>query len=132
MDCDVQPCAATTPTRTFRVDLVPPAFQVPSSVTVLIGYRSDLVSLPGTGTTPGARIRQRPSGATVTVNDLDYAVRVVVSRAGGLSEGRLFLADFDSCSGAAVPTVADFACTIEGCASSFGPIDGCRCAVVTP
>jgi hypothetical protein len=128
----VQPCAAATPLRAFQVNLVAPAFQVPSSVTVQIGYRSNLVSLPGSGTAPAARIRSRPSGATVTPNDLDYALRVVVSRAGGLSAARLFIVDLDSCSGAATPTTADFSCEVGGCSSSNGPIDGCTCTVVSP
>lgn len=105
---------------------------MPSSVTIEIGYRSNLISLPGSGSAPATRIRSRPSGSTVTPNDLDYALRVVASRAGGLPAGRLFIIDFDSCSGAAVPTIADLSCTMTGCSNSSGPIDGCTCALGPP
>jgi hypothetical protein len=131
-DCVIGACTAAAPVQTFRVNLTPPPFQDPSSVTVLIGYRSTIVSLPGNGSAPAARVRMRPSGATVTVNDLDYALRTVVTRPGGLTPGRLFVVDFDPCAGAAAPTTADFACTVEGCANQFGPIEGCTCSVVNP
>lgn len=101
-------------------------------MTLLIGYRDNLISLPGNGTAPAARIRLRPSGSTVTPNDLDYALRVVMSRAGGLPAGRLFVVDFDSCSGAAAPTTADLSCTVAGCSNSSGPISGCTCSVLNP
>jgi hypothetical protein len=68
----------------------------------------------------------------VTPNDLDYALRVVLSRAGGLPTGRLFVVDFDSCAGAAAPTTADLACTVTGCSNSSGPISGCTCSVLNP
>lgn len=128
----MQPCASVTPLRSFRIDLAPPPFQDASSVTVLIGYRDNLISLPGSGTAPAARVRSRPTGSTVTPNDLDYALRVVVSRAGGLAAGRLFIVDFDSCSGAPAPTTADLSCSVAGCSNSSGPIAGCTCSVNNP
>jgi hypothetical protein len=68
------------------------------------------------------------------VNDLNYAVRVVVNAQAGITipNGRLFTVDFDTCQGTAAVAPADFACTIESCGSSFGPIEGCSCTVRTP
>lgn len=99
-------------------------------MTVLIGYKSDRVSLPGTRTAVGSRVKNRPSSSIVTANDLDYALRVVVTRQGSLSPGRLFTVDFDSCRDAAAVMATDFGCAVEGCASSFGTVEGCTCSVL--
>jgi hypothetical protein len=57
----------------------------------------------------------------------------VYTRASGISETlRLFNVGFDSCQGAPAPTLADFACTVEGCAYNFGPLTGCTCTVANP
>lgn len=97
------------------------------------GYRSNRVSLPGSGSAAGARIKNRPSGTSQLVNDLNYAVRVLIQGLGGATvpNGRLFTIDFDSCQGAMSVTPADFGCQIESCGSSFGPVDGCTCTVTT-
>jgi hypothetical protein len=65
----------------------------------------------------------------VIVNDLDESVQVVVSRTDKFKEGSLFQVDFDRCAGAAAPKSADFTCTVADCASSFGAVTGCTCAV---
>ena len=121
-DCVVHPCTVTAPTRTFQVNFTPPAGQDVSAVTVLVGYRSDLVSLPGSGASSNltARFQNKPSGSVLAPFDLDYAVRVVMQRTALFSAGRLFTVDFDSCQGAAAPTASDF-----GCANTFGSVEGC-------
>jgi hypothetical protein len=138
-DCTVAPCTVPSPapTVTFRVNWSPPFGVDASSTTVLLAYRSALVSLPGSGaasgqTPPANRIVNRPSNAIVSVNDFDYAIRVVVTRSGSITPGRLFNVNYDRCTGAAAPAVSDFACTVQGCASSSGDIAGCTCVVVTP
>jgi hypothetical protein len=133
-DCMVRACTATTPTQTFTVSFTVPPAQDVSSITVVVGYRTDFLSIPGSGTasTVGSRVKNKPSNAIVGINDLDYALRVVVTRSNPIPVGRLFTVDFDSCAGAAVPTVVDVACTVEGCATSFGAVEGCSCAVTLP
>jgi hypothetical protein len=122
------------PIQTFRIDLAVDSERTPSAVTILLGYRSSLVSLPGSGnaTTVRQRVKNTPSNAIVQVNDLDYALRVVLSRGSGIAVGRLFTVDFDSCTSAAAARIGDFGCTIEGCGGGSGPIEGCSCAVTTP
>lgn len=157
MDCKVKNCTPTTTVVTFNTTFSPPPGQDASSVTALVGYRSDRVSIPGKGTgsctggskdgkacttgtdcpggqctLPKSRIKNTPPGSIVGVNDLDYGVRVVLTRSGQIAAGRIFSVDFDTCQGAAAVAVADFGCTVEGCATSFGSIDGCTCTVVTP
>jgi hypothetical protein len=133
-DCAVGPCTVPTPapTITFRVNWSPPFGVDASSTTVRVAYRSTLVSLPGSGSAPASRVTLRPPNSIVAVNDLDYALRVVITRSGAITPGRLFNVNFDRCGGAAAPTPSDFACTVEGCASSFGDVAGCTCQVVTP
>jgi len=133
-DCAVGPCTVPSPAPTvaFRVNWAPPFGVDASSITVQVAYRSSLVSLPGSGSAPGARVTNRPSNSIVSINDLDYALRVVVTRSGAITPGRLFNVNFDRCASAAAPTPADFVCTVQGCASSFGEVAGCTCTVVTP
>ena len=133
-DCTVLSCTATTPIQTFRVDLEAPVGSAPSAISVLIGYRSNRVSLPGTGSGAASRVKGRPTGTSQLVNDLNYALRVTLQAQAGLSipNGKLFTVDFDSCQGAMAVTPADFGCAIDSCGSSFGPIDGCSCSVSLP
>lgn len=133
-DCTIGPCTVPSPapTVTFRVNWTSPFGVDASSTTVVVAYRDTLVSLPGSGTTPGTRVTLRPANSIVSVNDLDYALRVVVTKSGAIAPGRLFHVNFDRCGSAAAPTVSDFACTVTGCASSFGDVTGCTCQVVTP
>jgi hypothetical protein len=104
---------------------------VPTSVTTLVGYKSNVVQLPGSGIVGSvqARIMMRQSGASYLGNDLDYALRTVVQKAAGLALGTLNSIIFDRCSGAPLPTAADFGCTVEGCADEFGLLGGCTCTI---
>jgi hypothetical protein len=132
-DCVVQPCTAASPTVTVQVNFIAPAADDALSAIVLVGYQSDLVSLPGAGSAPGSRVKNRLSNSIVQVNDLDYALQVEVSRfSGRIPSGRLVTADFDACDGAPGPTAADFGCSVMSCSNAFGPVDGCRCTVSTP
>jgi hypothetical protein len=133
-DCTVLACTPTPPIQTFRIDFHAPEGSNPSAVSALVGYRSNRVSLPGSMGMPGSRVKMRPSGTSQLVNDLNYAVRVLIQAqsGGSIPSGKLFTVDFDSCQGAVAESPADFGCTIESCGSSFGPIDGCSCTVTTP
>ena len=131
-DCTVLACTATPPIQTFRINFQAPEGSAPSAVSALVGYRSDRVSLPGSGGSPSSRVKNRPTGTSQLVNDLNYAVRVLIQGQSGVTipDGRLFTIDFDSCQGAMSVTPADFGCQVESCGSSFGPIAGCSCVVV--
>ena len=79
-------------------------------------------------------MKNRPPSTSQLVNDLNYALRVVINATAGaaIPNGRLYTVDFDGCQGAAATTPSDFGCTIESCGSSTGPISGCTCTVVLP
>lgn len=133
-DCVIHECTPSGSQVTFAVNFAPPAGQDATSVTVLVGYRSDIVSIPGTGTASSvsARVKNKPPNSIPGVNDLDYGLRVVLSRSAPIAAGRLFTVDFDTCGGAGAPTAADASCIVEGCATGFGPLDGCTCTVSGP
>ncbi|HVM96125.1 MAG TPA: hypothetical protein VMT89_07035, partial [Candidatus Acidoferrales bacterium] len=111
-DCSVKSCTAAGTMTTLAVIFASPS-RPASGVTVQVGYRSDLVSLPGTGaaSSVSSRVKNRPQNSIFAVNDLDYALRVVASRAGSFADGRLFTVAFDDCFGGAAPQLDDFSCT---------------------
>jgi hypothetical protein len=132
-DCVVQPCSPTTPTVPFVIDLVPPLGFNPTTVTVLVGYDSSRMSIPGSGT--AASVRQRvvapaPIPLTYAPNDLDYAVRVLVSR--NVPVEQIATATFDRCIEQPAPTMDDLACTVETCSQGGSPVPGCTCTVRVP
>lgn len=132
-DCTVQPCEPGGETIDFVFDLVAPPGQSPTGVTVRLGYRSELIDIPGMG---GQRpVLERvnapdPAPVPFIVNDAGYAVSVVLGRTTPITE--LFTITFDRCTGAPEPTVDDFGCAIVGCASGGPPIEGCECLVRVP
>ncbi|HVM96124.1 MAG TPA: hypothetical protein VMT89_07030 [Candidatus Acidoferrales bacterium] len=133
-DCAIRSCTATTPVRTATINFTAPDGANVTGITVLVGYRSGTISLPGTGaaSTVGARVKNKPSNVIAAVNDLDYALRVVLSRSTTIPAGRLFTVDFDGCQGAVAPTAASFGCHVEQCANTFGNVQGCTCSVAFP
>ncbi len=133
-DCAIAACTDAGTDTTVRVNFTVPLGEMATSATVLVGYRSAAVSIPGSGlaSSVSQRVQMRPSGASFNVNDLDYALRAVVNRNAGLSAGRLFTILFDNCQGVPPPNPADFGCTVEGCAGMFGTIQNCGCAVAAP
>lgn len=132
-DCQVLSCTDGGTDATFRVDFDAPAGETATSVTFLVSYKSNLLSIPESGIVPMVqqRILMRPSGSSVLGNDLDYAVRAVVTRTAGLAESRVFNVLFDVCQGA-TPSASDLGCIIEGCSGEFGLIQGCLCTVALP
>jgi hypothetical protein len=131
-DCAVQPCAPTSTNFSVTADLVPPLGQDPTAATILLAYDSSRLSIPGSGNDASVRQRVRPPAPlpqSFNVNDLNYGVRVVITRSTPLAV--LFMASFDVCQGAS-GSLADIACIVEGCAASAGPVRGCSCAVRSP
>ena len=129
-DCQISACTASG-TKKFTVHYS--GTRDASSLSILVGYRSDRVSLPGNAnqSTVGQRVTERPSG-TFIVNDLNYALRTVMGGTNPKPSGKLYAVEFDLCRNAPAPTTDDFGCTVEGCSDAFGPIPGCVCTVENP
>ena len=124
-------CRPAKSTVSFAVDFTPPKAPDVSTALLRIGYRSDRVSLPGTGGEKSVQRRIKPATdiAMLVPNDLEYALRLVVGRPGGIPVGRLVTIEFDRCEGAPPPTPSDLSCEVETCASSTGAVDTCRCQI---
>jgi hypothetical protein len=131
-DCAVHPCDPAPTRRTVTVSFTPPSDVTVAGTTLFVGYRSGVISLPGSGSAASVkeRLKDLPAKAIVAVNDLDYGIRVVLSRSDGFAAGKVFTIEFDRCAGAAEPTAADVSCIVEGCATVFGPASGCACTAV--
>lgn len=131
-DCAVRPCSATATAFSVTADLNPPLGQAPTAATILLAYDSGRLSIPGSGSDASVRQRVRPPAPlpqSFAVNDLNYAVRVVITRSTPLAV--LFSASFDVCEGA-TGSLAYVACIVEGCAAGAGPVRGCSCSVRSP
>jgi hypothetical protein len=130
-DCTVQACRPGKSHAVFGVDFTPPDAPDVSTVVLWVGYRSDRLSLPGTGMEKSvhSRIKSPPGGSMLVTNDQDYALRAVASGTKAIPAGRLFTIEFDRCEGAPAPTVADLSCAVDACASSSGPAQGCHCTI---
>lgn len=135
-DARVLPCTETEQEFAVQLDLVfpPPPAEPISAAVILLAYRSDQVILPGRGLEPLVRrgvLPPPPPPTVFTPLDFDYAVRVTIGRAPFQQSG-FATATFHLCEGASTPTLADFACTVEGCAGNAGPIAGCGCSISIP
>lgn len=134
-DCVVSPCTPTANMPSFAIHFTGVVGTIPTTVTVLLGYQSDLVSIPGASNE--LSVRQRityppPLPFPQSPNDLNYALRLVVGRTAGIPNGLLATVKLDQCQGALTAVPADFACTMEGCAGGGGAINGCTCTVMLP
>jgi hypothetical protein len=127
-DCHPSTCK-TKDRRGVVVELTPPpGYATVGAVTVLLSLRSGVLGLPGEKDAPAAtaRVHTRHPSAQVFVNDLGYAVRVVVSDRRGLPVGPLVDVDIDACQGATA-TAMDLSCRVESCASGGGRVRDCSC-----
>lgn len=127
-DCQVQSCTASG-RHVFEVSYS--GSRAATSLSVILGYRSSVLSLPGQAnqSSVGARVTERPSG-TFIVNDLNYALRTVIGGSSPKPTGKLFVVDFDGCLGAGQPSGDDLACALDGCSDGFGQISDCTCTAV--
>jgi len=130
-DCTAQPCAAGKSRAKFAVEFTPPPAPDVTTVLLRIGYRTDRMGLPGSGTDQAVRARVKPMAHTpmLVPNNAQYALRVVVGGPPAVQSGQLVTVEFDRCQGAPPPTVADLSCQVEACANSAGPVDGCQCKI---
>jgi hypothetical protein len=133
-DAVVSACTPEGDTVIFEVNFSAAIGTIPTSATMLIGYRSDRLSIPGSGASRDVRGRvsaEPPAPFVFTPNDLDYALRAIVIRTSPMEQGRQLTVEFDACS-ANGATTSDLACTVEGCSGAGGPIQNCSCEIVAP
>jgi cysteine-rich repeat protein len=139
-NCRIEFCSPSALTVGTTVNFTKPAAVNVGSMVVFVNYPDGKASLPGVGnsSTVRARITSLPTGFVHTANDLDYAIREVISPStpgNVLAGAQLFKASFDRCSGAVAPTAGEFTCTVEQVGapngSSISPA-GFTCTVTIP
>ena len=131
--CVIQTCSPTASTRTFTVSFAG-GVNV-AAVQVLLDYPEGKISIPGSGSDSNVTgsITNTPPGALLVSNDLDYALIQSVTSLSALTAGPIFTVHFNDCSGATVPTAADFTCTVTDAAdTSFNTVTGVTCSVSAP
>lgn len=130
---DCEPTKCTPHNRyTFQVRVLPPLGAEPIAATLHVSYRTDRLSIPGTGQDKEvlARIDFGPDPGITAVNDQDYSLRLVRSQGKGLTNPYVSI-QFDGCVDApAAPSADDIVCVVEGCAGAGGVIEGCTCVVI--
>ena len=133
-DCAPAACKAGGKRRA-TIELSPQAgYEKIGAVTVLLAYRGGILAVPGEKSAAAvkARVKARQRGAQVFVNDLGYALRVVVSSNEGLPAGPLLDVDLDTCAGAPAAQVADLSCRVESCAQGGKRLRLCTCSAALP
>jgi cysteine-rich repeat protein len=139
-DCMIRDCQFTASTLDADVLVQGPADVLLGALQVFISYPDGVVALPSSGAQASIAISNLPDDAfSTSVNDLDYAVRVVTVGPDGLTLGtappnRFFTAQFTLCQGATGPSASDFQCTVEN-ATSVGGDDvtaNTTCSVALP
>ncbi len=139
-NCRIEFCSPTLTRQDTTVTFTKPAGVNVGSIVVFVNYPDAKVSLPGVGngSTVRARITTLPTGFVHTANDLDYAIREVLSPSlpGNILNGStLFKASYDLCSGATAPAAGEYTCTVEQVGAPNGsPISptGFGCSVTIP
>jgi cysteine-rich repeat protein len=139
-NCRVESCTPTAVRQDTTVVFTKPAGVNVGSMVVFVNYPDGKVSLPGVGngSTVRARITSLPTGFVHTANDLDYAIREVLSPQlpGNILNGSTLLkASYDLCSGQTAPTAAAYTCTVEQVGSPTGTAispAGFTCSVTIP
>jgi hypothetical protein len=108
------------------------------TVVVLVDYPEGKVNILGSGgAIPNGTFTDGPDLASLSPNDFDHALKMVVAGASGgaIPVGLLFKTHYESCDGAAAPIASDFTCTVLDAADT--PVgahipSGVTCAVTVP
>lgn len=125
-NCVIHACQNTASMLNVDVLVQVPAGLTPGALVTFLRYPDGVVSLPSSGAAASVAISNLPDDAfTTTVNDLDYAVRVVAVGPDGLTLGDtppnlFFTAQFTLCQGANAPAASDFYCKVENATAVEG------------
>jgi cysteine-rich repeat protein len=137
--CVIQACQFSTTMLDVDVFVHTPDGVTPGVLQVFLRYPDGVVALPSSGAAAAVAISNLPDVFATIVNDLDYAVRVIVEDPGGFvldgpPAGRLFTAQFTLCQGATTPAAADFHCSVENATAVEGTdvTDTTTCSVALP
>lgn len=134
-DCTINGCSTpgAGPVGTVNLQGVPGGTNL-SSVIVFVSYPDGDVRIPGTGADPSVSNALTPGNGTasITPNDLDYGIRMLVQDAFLPLGNSPVSIQFDACNGASV-TDSDFDCWVEEVFDDGAqPVPGVTCSVDVP
>jgi cysteine-rich repeat protein len=134
-DCIVDPCTPNAGTN-VPVSVTVAGNNDIGAVTVLVDYPEGKVNILGSGSAiPAGVFTDNPDLSTISPNDFDHALKMVVLGAPGSPVlGLLFKIHFNSCEGASAISAGDFTCTVLDAANTNGDhiASGVTCAVTVP
>jgi cysteine-rich repeat protein len=122
-NCIINTCAPTQTKVQATVSYAKTTGVSVGSILTLLDYPDGTVTIPGVGGAAAARITVVPTGFSKTVNDLDYAVRVLISSSTGavLNPGQIYRVNFDLCFNKTPPPASAFSCAVLQAATSGSP-----------
>ncbi len=124
-NCVINTCAPTQTKVQATISYAKQTSVSVGSVVTLLDYPDGTVTIPGIGgaASVGARIAVVPTGFSKTANDLDYALRVLISSATGavLTPGQTYRVSFDLCFNKTPPPATAFTCQVLQAATSGSP-----------
>lgn len=130
-DCTINPCNSPAGTVTATINISGTTADL-SALTVFFTYPDGEARLPGTGDDAAARFTPTNGTASVTPNDLDYGVRVLLTDPFLALGYPPLTVDFDICNGATI-TDSDFDCWVEFASDNTAAVlSGVTCTVDVP
>lgn len=129
-DCEPRKCKPAG-RHSFQVRVLPPLGAELIAATLHLAYRTDRLSIPGSGQEKSvlSRVDFGSDPGITAANDQNYSLRMVRSEGKGLRNPYATIT-FDGCKGSAAPTADDLVCVVEGCAGVGGVVEGCTCVTV--
>jgi cysteine-rich repeat protein len=132
--CRIVACTASGSTLAVDVHFTPPAGVDLAGITAFVRYPDGLVRIPGMANDSAVQnsLTNLPDNGFTTVNDLDYALRLVVFSpdSSPIVPDRLATIRFETCANVAASQVGDFQCRVESAANTNNDtVNGTTCAV---
>lgn len=136
-NCRIRTCTPDGTTLDVNVSFAPPDNTDIAALSVFLRYQEDRVRIPGSRDSQltADRLTNSPENAFFQHNDRDYGLQMVVVSfdQSPILPGTLFTVQFDNCSGAVPPGVADFLCRVDSASTPSGTdIPGTTCSVSIP
>jgi len=134
-NCSIAACSVTG-SATAGVTFSVPAGASVAGLTVYVEYPESSVQVPGQGNQLQVQnaINNTPANTVFTPNDLNYALRVVLTENdnAAITAGALFDLSLNRCNSQPLPAASDFKCRVESASSTSATnVSGVTCAVAS-
>ncbi len=133
-NCSISACAVSG-SATASVSFSLPAGANVAGLTVYLDYPEGSVQVPGVGSQAANAINNTPANTVFTPNDLNYALRVVLTENDNMqiASGALFDVTLNRCNSQPLPAASAFNCRVESASSTTAGnnVYGATCAVTS-